>query len=644
MTADHSTRPGHDTHGEVALDDADIDPRAPFTRRTFLAGATAAAAAATIAGPAQAAGVDPVHSGSVLRIHPAIGVTRVGNADAAQFFVGPEVPGYGPLYDGVGTAVPGYKTADGKVKRQAARFRVWEYHVVGGKLTPKREVTLGTEGVASIHWTVHVANKKASFHGFEGGQGESSPPAALRNPGVTDPNVRKQTLEIDFGPRSIAGANQAPVPFTPGTAGSYPKTVPLTVGGAPVIDSLGELRTDGAGRLVVVPAQGKAAFNTATQPPMPHWANNNGWFDDVADGPVTAVVTLAGGQSVQMDPAGEAWVLGGPPDFAPGVPGSITGYDLFLDMAVRQLDLPPDHAFYAPGGLLYDIARLKADYKPGQPYEFPTFTPSFAEHIQPILVAAYNLWYVNGLVTAKHNSLINTNLGSTSSKYASARKRVLSYMRAPLGVTGTTGPRTMPKMLGDDPYIGNLPDAVKNLALTHVQYGLLRRWADGNFVANTASDVPPVITPHGLDRAALENTVGGAFFPGIEYGWQLRNPALHAEPFRLDVYAYSAYPGEADKPIGPGHFSRQMAVPWQADFNDCRNEGNYAWWPAQRPAHALPSTTATKRLDWARPTTRFAAGNLESTHEDMVVNWWKFGFVLEEGNLFVEKERAAQIK
>ena len=311
--------------------------------------------------------------------------------------------------------------------------------------------------------------------------------------------------------------------------------------------------------------------------------------------------------------------------------------------SVRKQVLPATEAAYQPGGALYGLKQLQDDYKPGAEFEFPTFVPNFAEHIKPQLVASYNLWYINGLVTAKHNSLISVNLGNPGTKYATARKRVLSYMRPPQGAVGPTGPRTMPKLLGDDPYIGTMPDAVKNLALTRVQYGLLRRWAIGSFSTTVAPPAPPAITPHGLDRAALENCSGGAFFPGIEFGWQMRNPALFAGPLRLNPAAFSAYLGEDGVPMGPGHFSRQMAVPWQADFNDCRNEGNYGWWPSPRPTHALPAPNASKRTDWARATDRFAAGNLESTHEDMVVNWWKFAFVLEDGNLFVEKERVEPI-
>lgn len=47
---------------------------------------------------------------------------------------------------------------------------------------------------------------------------------------------------------------------------------------------------------MVIPGAGKTGWNTASQPAMPHWANNDGWFDDASDGPVSATVTLAGGQ------------------------------------------------------------------------------------------------------------------------------------------------------------------------------------------------------------------------------------------------------------------------------------------------------------------------------------------------------------
>jgi hypothetical protein len=131
-----------------------------------------------------------------------------------------------------------------------------------------------------------------------------------------------------------------------------------------------------------------------------------------------------------------------------------------------------------------------------------------------------------------------------------------------------------------------------------------------------------------LDRAALENAQGGAFFPGIEASWQIRNPNLFKEPFRINLSAQSQYIGESGT-IGPGHFSRQMAVPWHADFNDCRHEGDYGWWPAQRPDDALPAYGAAQRLDWARPTNAYSNQQQRTTHEDMLANWWKYGFIVQ---------------
>ena len=45
------------------------------------------------------------------RIHPAIGIARVGNAPASEYFVGPEMPGQTARENAdIGTAVPPYKS------------------------------------------------------------------------------------------------------------------------------------------------------------------------------------------------------------------------------------------------------------------------------------------------------------------------------------------------------------------------------------------------------------------------------------------------------------------------------------------------------------------------------------------------------
>ena len=571
------------------------------------------------------------------RIHPAIGISRVGNADPSTYFIGPEAPGYGPLGSAPGTHVPPYKAADGRVKPQATRFRIYEYALVNGRSLPVREVTLDTPGITAIQWSVHLANKKASFYAFEGRAGEIGPPGPLRSASVAN----RASLEIDFGARTIAGRSQAPVEFRAGSPQQI--SCPLDVHGSPVIDYLGQLRTDDAGRLIVIGGQGRASYSTPAAPALGSYANNDGWFDDISDGPVTAVISVKGIGDVAVDARGGAWVLCPPPDFAPQIRGAVTAYDLLFDLAVRSIAIPPDNGLYDDAGPLAPLRKMKAAFQPGADFELPDIVPDFTRDIQPILLSGYNYWWVDGQVTSKHNSLIDPNLANPDAAYTTDRQGVFIYLRPPFGVNQPNGNRTMPHLLGDDPYTGSTPDAIRHLALTHTQYALVRNWANGQFTPpNVSPPPPPTISAHGLDQAALENASGGAFFPGIEFSWQMRNPSLFAEPFRLNLAAHSSYWGETQT-IGAGHFSRQMALPWHADFNDCADEGDYGWWPSQRPTAVLSDPSAAKRVDWARPDVKFDSGSQTSTHADMLACWYKFGFVVASGEVFVETERAAHV-
>ena len=68
------------------------------------------------------------------RIHPAIGVARVGDS-LEEFFIGPEAPGVRPtMTKPDGPALAGgqrgtYKDSKSCVKRQGARFRIYQVHV-----------------------------------------------------------------------------------------------------------------------------------------------------------------------------------------------------------------------------------------------------------------------------------------------------------------------------------------------------------------------------------------------------------------------------------------------------------------------------------------------------------------------------------
>ena len=78
-----------------------------------------------------------------------------------------------------------------------------------------------------------------------------------------------------------------------------------------------------------------------------------------------------------------------------------------------------------------------------------------------------------------------------------------------------------------------------------------------------------------------------------------------------------------------------MALPWQADFNDCRDN----WWPSQRPndVFAFASQIPNLPVDWQEGVG--GSGN-PTNRKDMVDNYWKLGFIVSDakGNL-IEVER-----
>src|SRR4051812_595615 len=119
----------------------------PVTRRDVLKAGMGVAALSVL--DACGGGDDADGSSSIVsyRVHPAIGVARVGNS-TNEFFIGPEVPG--PVPEPAG----GFKDMSGALKRQAARFRVYGYDASGAVV---REITASE---AEITWTVHIVNAK----------------------------------------------------------------------------------------------------------------------------------------------------------------------------------------------------------------------------------------------------------------------------------------------------------------------------------------------------------------------------------------------------------------------------------------------------------------------------------------------------
>ena len=481
-----------------------------------------------------------------IKIHPAIGIARLGNSPTG-FFVGPEVPGVHPR------PRSGYKDSHHRIKRQAARFRLFG-HDNKGRLV--KEITSAD---ARIEWTVHLANSKAEWKQFDG----LSPDAPRRNADVAD----RATLIIDPGARSVSGPNKTELFDT----GKFINT----------IVPLGEMRSDSKARLLVLGGFGRSA--SPDNRPLTTFANNDGWHDDVSDGPVSAKVTLKrGGKSFK---AVGAWVIVGAPRVAPALDNVITLYDVLLQVAVDKLGL-----------------RLPAK-------------PSFTRDIYPLLLRAVNMQWVSGMITSEHaHATLSAVIPPPAS--TSARLAIFNKLRDP------ALPGAQPSADSDMPMIhSDFYPADTNQPLTRIQYEVMRKWKDGDFVNDWSG--PPaaskVITPHGLDRAGLESCVGGAFYPGIEASWLMRDTYLYSEPFRLDPTN-----------LKPGDITKQMAVPWQADYNDCAQEGELAWWPVQRPDNVFPAAGGAQ-VPWTC--------GIVNSMSDMVQKWHRLGFVVKKGGRYVETER-----
>ncbi len=492
-------------------------------------------------------------------IHPSIGVSRVGTSE--EFFLAREPDVAAP---------PRYRDESGKLLRQAARFRVFECERGDdGRLVSSSEVGPAR---GEVEWTVHLANRKADS--------ELSPPppsrpdqGRRRNAG----HANRSELVIDPGPRSLRGPGQI-VRFDSG------QFLTMTV-------ELGEIRSDADGRLVVIGGFGRSDGPAADL----DFSNNDGWFDDISDGPVRAVVTLSGsGERVEAEPA---WVVVAPPDFAPQVANFVTLHDVAFQAAVER------------GWLT--VAE----------------TPSFARDILPLLTRAVGYKWVIRLAQVGHGTGSRgdfTEAGRLArfadpTRPRAARQAVLERIRNPDDTGGGRTPGLMPRLHDE-----TNSDAV--MTPTRSQYALLERWAAGSFVNDLGQPPPIEPLPHALTRLSLDACAGGPFFPGIEVGRIIADAARYRSPMRLD----------ADR-LRPGDITQGNAVPWQADFLLCRfgDRAELGWWPAQRPDKIVVDAASGASERWVRGVESYA---------DMIEHWHELGVVVPtigpDGEaVFVESER-----
>ena len=508
------------------------------------------------------------------KIHPAIGIARVGNSD--DWFPGPEIIEPEPKEPGF------YRDNQGRLKRQAAIFRVYGYNAAGEVV---RELTTGT---AAIRWTAHVANRKAAWYQWQ--MALDIPEAATlrlpkRNAGVK--GVDRDGLVIDGGERSISGSN------TQGEAyhfrGNFRGTGVY----------LGELQTDSEGRLRFLGGQGKSESpsNAPILPPGPNgFINADDWYDDTSDGPVTAQVMIEG-REIGVE---GAWVVTAPPDYAPGLKGVRSLYDLLFDLYVSRGWLP-----------------------------FPEKI-TFRHHVYPILLRLSRLQWVNKGFAAQFGASGLNNFEDKAyvamlardptvdgfDTYGELRRQVFNSFRDPNGTDNNSLP--WPWIYGDAadvPVPANSPR--QNASISPTQYGFLALWASGRFEADwdrdesvprELKDVPVKDQPDMLDRAALEFCLADAFHPGCEVTWPIRHLTMFSKPFRIlrasgttvIDYGKELTPVEALAPTGPlyaqgpGDLTRWMGLPWQADTSFCQSgySPDYdpylpTFWPARVPNYVL---------------------------------------------------------
>jgi L-Lysine epsilon oxidase N-terminal/L-lysine epsilon oxidase C-terminal domain len=478
------------------------------------------------------------------RIFPPIGIARIGNSP--EFFVGPETPGsLGVDIRADGTEVPveRFKDAAYRVRRQAARFRLFEFD----DASPAGRPAVLPAG-ATVEWKVSLANKKDAV------VRDSSP--IVERPNQPPPPLPR--IDPARAHRAIGADGVAPPPGTP----------PVTLTGTYLTGTsfetrvvLGDLLTDGQGNLLVLGGRGISASPEGRpigdEPLGGGFYANAGWYDDVSDGQVTAEVRIPGRTPVTVEPAA---IIVAPPDFAPATAAIVTLYDVLLQVAIAHLGVA----------------------LPGR--------PSFSRDIWPLLRRAAGLRWVNPRPVWTRFSTDWAELArtDTTGPVAQRRRDHAEWLRS-------IGPTR----------------ALANFSLRPWQLTYIEAWEHGEFDSDFDGQIPGAgqLTPEHLTRTVLDAAAGQGFFPGIEAGIVLTNPALYATPFRIS------------QTVMPGTLTALMALPWQADFYDCSG----GWWPSQRPDHAAQAASPVSFAAWVRPT-----DDSETPHRDLVANVMRLGMIAAE--------------
>jgi hypothetical protein len=516
------------------------------------------------------------------RIYPSIGIARVGDSKDG-FLIGPEAPGVVPTGP--------FRGSDGDLKPQAARFRIYKVEIDGNE-----NETVVEEVVASantkIEWSVSLANRKAA------GLQILDTLQRVPNPLPRNPGLDRRKLVITAS-GSVTGSGQS----GPVLSGSieFAKARAKSTRVSDIV--LTTLRTDDAGRLLVVGGPGTSASPSKAK--IESFADNDGWYDSVSDGPVSATLRI-GDRNLPVIPA---WVLITVPRFAPGIYGVVTWYDQAVNMARSR----PDGRFDRPR------------------------STSFTRDIYPILKRADGLSNVQGVAHVNDTIRPLSDAARIAGFAVAANRAAVQSRLTPVGTSAgnfeilSSG---MPRLnSGANPDPGG--PIFTYPSLTKYQMMHVDNWVQGNFdddwpgtepAPPPFEKIPVARQAWALCEAALEACIGEPFFPGIEGTYDIaRITTYHPEPnLRREFRVDPAHPA--------GFLTEKMALPWQADFADCVND----WWPSQRPDDVTTKKGANE-VRWDR---KVVGTNLNG-HLNMVKDWAKLGFVVRDESTgeFVEDER-----
>jgi hypothetical protein len=275
-----------------------------------------------------------------------------------------------------------------------------------------------------------------------------------------------------------------------------------------------------------------------------------------------------------------------PPNYGQGLWGVVTLYDVVYDLFAR-------HGWLAPPAEVRFWEQI-----------YPVF-----EHLvssQWVNQGAYILFGPGSpgdlLEPARLQRLADPGEGSRAE-----RQRIFELFRQPPAPWDSPGPVAHlppPQPAHQPPFYGDgfgefQGIAIDELALTETQFHRLRRWAAGDFVPGERREPPRALDelplaeqPPALDRAALEDCLGGPFHPGIELTWPMRVPSMWLPPaevggcrFRLRILPPGEAPRDDFGPVltpqvclgtegplqasGPGTLTRWLGIPWQTDEASC---------------------------------------------------------------------------